>query len=450
MKHTRLISVSQMSEADQQKAGRAAEKADLMFISYATSNRLLILTILLLAWKTALATAENWPEFRGPTGQGLSSATSLPVKWDRTNVRWKVPIPGKGWSSPIVHQRRIVLTTAVPSEDSPKRQSLRALSVDAAKGEILWNVEVFVKQMGPDETINAKNSFASPTPITDGEHVFVHFGPDGTACLNRDGKRIWANDRLRYNSVHGAGGSPVLAGSRLVFHCDGAEDPFVVALDRDSGTVAWRTPRPPIASPRWSFATPLVIEVEGSRQLVSPAAQMVCSYDPMTGRELWRVRYPNKWSIVPRPVFSHGLVFVCTGYDGPAELLAIRPTGTGDVTDSHVAWRTNSSVPHTPSPLVVGDEIFLVGDNGIASCRDVETGKLHWRRRMGGNYSASPFHAAGRIYMLSEQGICTVIAAGLEYQVLATNDQEEPTLASCAVVQQAIIMRTEGHLWRIE
>jgi outer membrane protein assembly factor BamB len=206
-----------------------------------------------------------------------------------------------------------------------------------------------------------------------------------------------------------------------------------------------------MASPTWSFATPLVIEVEGSPQLVSPAAQMVCSYDPSSGEERWRVRYPNKWSIVPRPVFSHGLVLVCTGYDGPAELLAIRPTGSGDVTDSHVAWRTDNHVPHTPSPLVLGNEIYLVSDNGIASCRDVETGELHWRHRVGGNFSASPVHAAGRIYMVSEQGVCTVIAAsGREYQELATNDLQEATLASFAVVDGAIIVRTEGHLYRIE
>jgi outer membrane protein assembly factor BamB len=405
-----------------------------------------------LAWGTVVAAEEDWPEFRGPTGQGHSSATGLPVKWDLSaNVRWKVAIPGKGWSSPIVHAGRIFLTTAVPSEeDPPQRQSLRALGLDAAKGETLWDVEVFAKQIGPNEPINPKNSFASPTPITDGERVFVHFGPDGTACLGRNGKRIWTNDRLRYNPVHGAGGSPVFAGARLVFHCDGAEEPFVVALHRDSGTVAWRTLRPPAASPRWSFATPLLIEVDGTPQVVCPAAQMVCSYDPASGKELWRVRYPNKWSIVPRPVFSHGLVLVCTGYDGPAELLAIRPTGAGDVTDSHVAWRTDNYVPHTPSPLVVGNELFLISDNGIASCRDVETGDLHWRQRVDGNFSASPVHAAGRIYLLSEQGVCTVIAASREYQELATSDLQERTLASCAVVDGSIIVRTAGHLYRFE
>jgi outer membrane protein assembly factor BamB len=324
------------------------------------------------------------------------------------------------------------------------------MCLDAATGQTLWDVEVFVKEIAPGETLNPKNTYASPTPISDGERVFVHFGPDGTACLDRDGKRIWTNDQLRYNPQHGAGGSPIFAGSRLVFHCDGAEDPFVVALDRNSGSVAWRTPRPPAASPKWSFATPLLIEANGARQLISPAAQMVLSYDPDSGKELWRVRYPNKWSVVPRPVVSHGLVFVCTGFDGPAELLAIRPTGTGDVTDSHVAWRTNEHVPHTPSPLVVGHEIYLLSDSGIASCRDAQTGRLHWRHRVGGNFSASPIHAAGRIYMISERGVCTVIAADREYRELATNDFKEPALASFAIVDRAIFVRTARHLYRIE
>lgn len=407
---------------------------------------------LLLAWGPADGNAENWPEFRGPTGQGLSNATSLPVKWDlQSNVRWKTAIPGKGWSSPIVHDGCIFLTTAVPSEeDPPSQQSLRALCLDTATGKTVWNVEVFAKQMKPGEKINAKNSFASPTPITDGDHVFVHFGPDGTACLDGDGKLIWANDQLRYNSVHGAGGSPIFSGLRLVLLCDGAENPFVVALDRDSGTVAWRTSRPSMASPRWSFGTPLAIDVEGKPQLVCPAAQMICTYDPESGKELWRVRYPNKWSIVPRPVFSHGLVFVCTGYPGTAELLAIRPTGLGDVTDSHVAWRINKHVPQTPSPLIVGNDIFLVSDDGIASCRDVASGTLHWVQRLGGNYSASPVHAEGRIYLQSEQGVCTVISASREYQQLGSTDLAEPILASCAFADAAIFIRTEGSLYRIE
>jgi outer membrane protein assembly factor BamB len=194
----------------------------------------------------------------------------------------------------------------------------------------------------------------------------------------------------------------------------------------------------------------LVIEVNSKPQVVCPAAQMVCSYDPVSGRELWRVRYPNKWSIVPRPVFSHGLVFVCTGYPGSAELLAIRPTGLGDVSDSHVAWRINKNVPQIPSPLIVKSEIFLISNDGIASCRDVASGALHWRQRLAGSYSASPVYAAGRIYLQNEQGVCTVISAGREYRQLAATDLAEPILASCAIADGAIFVRTQGSLYRIE
>ena len=400
----------------------------------------------------ATSRAGDWLEFRGPTGQGHADATQLPVSWRAdTDPRWRVEVPGKGWSSPIVVAGRVVLTTAVPEQgESPRRQSLRTLCFDAATGDVRWDVEVFDKQLGPDEKIHTKNSYASPTPISDGSHLFVHFGPDGTACLDLDGGIEWSTTDLRYDPQHGAGGSPIFCGDLLVFHGDGAADPFVAALRRDSGAIAWKTPRPEMGSPKWSFCTPLQIEVDGSRQLVSPASHMVCTYDPATGRELWRVRYPNKWSVVPRPVFAHGLVFVCTGYDGPAELLAIRPDGSGDVTDTHVAWRTDDNVPHNPSPLVIGDEIYLVADNGIASCRDVRTGELHWRQRLGGNYSASPLHAAGRIYVVSEQGVCTVFAPGTSYTELAVNDFGESALASFAVADDALFIRTESHLSRVE
>ncbi len=394
----------------------------------------------------------DWPEFRGTTGQGLADGCNPPAIWDlEKNVRWKAPIAGQGWSSPIVRGDRIFLTTAVPADgDPPTRQSLRVVCLDLATGATRWDKEIFSKTIGPDVKLHKKNSHASPTPIADEQHLFVHFGPDGTACLDFDGKVIWANDRLRYNPQHGAGGSPIFSGPRLVFHADGVEEPFIAALHRDSGAVAWKTVRPETQSPRFSFCTPLEIEAEGRRQIVSPASHVVVSYDPATGEELWRVTYPNKWSVVPRPVYSHGLVFVCTGYDGPAELLAIRPTGSGDVTGTHVAWKTDDNVPHNPSPLVVGDEIYCMADNGIASCRDAATGTLHWRQRIGGNFSASPVHAAGRIYVISETGVATVFAAGREWKELGSCDFGAAALASPAFVDNAVLVRTEGHLWRIE
>jgi outer membrane protein assembly factor BamB len=399
-----------------------------------------------------VAQGEGWPDFRGPTGQGQSATAGLPTSFSPTErVRWKVAIPGKGWSTPIVDAGRVFLTTAVPStENPPVKQSLRALCLDAASGATLWDKELFSKDMSAAKS-HTKNSFASPSAITDGRHVFFHFGPDGTAAVDRDGTVVWSNDALHYDPQHGAGSSPIFAGNLLAFTGDGVADPFIAALDRGTGTVAWKTPRPEMPDPKWSFCTPLLVEAEGRRQIVSPAGHMVCSYDADTGRELWRVRYPNKWSVVPRPIFSHGLVYVCTGYDGPAELLAIRPDGEGDVTDTHVVWKTDDNIPHNPSPVIVGDAIYLVADNGIASCRDAATGKLHWRHRLGGNFSSSLVHAGGTLWIVSEQGVCTAFAASTDgYTEHGSGDMGEQVLASLAPAEGAFFLRTEGHLYRIE
>jgi len=401
---------------------------------------------------TGRAPAEEWTDFRGPTGQGQSTTADLPTSFSPTDhVRWKVALPGKGWSTPIVDGGRVFLTTAVASGESPPvKQSLRGMCLDAATGATLWDKELFSKDMTTAKS-HSKNSFASPSAITDGRHVFFHFGPDGTAALDRDGTTVWSNDSLRYDPQHGAGSSPIFVGDRLAFTADGVADPFIAALDRGTGAVAWKTARPEMPDPKWSFATPLLVEAGGRKQVVSPAGHMVCSYDADTGEELWRVRYPNKWSVVPRPVFSHGLVFVCTGYDGPAELLAIRPDGSGDVTDTHVAWKSDDNIPHNPSPIVVGDSISLVADNGIASCRDAATGNLHWRHRLGGNFSSSPVHSGGILWIVSEQGVCTAFAADpAAYRELGTADMGEQVLASLAPAEGAFFLRTEGHLYRIE
>jgi outer membrane protein assembly factor BamB len=350
-----------------------------------------------------------------------------------------------------VYQGRLYLTTAVPlADDESSDQSLRALCLDAESGNTLWDVEVFFQAAGGSGSIHAKNSHASPTPLTDGERLYVHFGPNGTAALDLTGGLLWANRDIRYDARHGGAGSPILSGRRLVFNCDGVVRPFVVALDRETGKELWRTHRPEIQTERFSFATPLEIEVDGEKQIVSPGSSIVCGYAAKTGREIWYVTYPNKWSVIPRPTYAHGLVFICTGYEGPAELLAIRPDGTGDITETNVVWRTKENVPHTPSPLIVGNEIFLVSDTGVASCRDARTGRLHWRKRLGGNYSASPINAGGRIYIPSEEGECVVLAADTEFRELARNDLGERTLASYAVYGETLFVRTAAHLFRIE
>ncbi|MEO5958347.1 MAG: PQQ-binding-like beta-propeller repeat protein, partial [Opitutaceae bacterium] len=337
--------------------------------------------------------AEPWPEFRGPTGQGISMAMELPVEWSTTkNVAWKQAVPGGGWSSPIVGRGQIFLTTAVAGQGG--RSSLRVLAFEAASGRIAWNVEVFAPAEIAAQPIHGKNTEASPTPIVDGERIYVHFGHHGTACLDRAGKIVWRNNRLGYESVHGNGGSPILVGDKLIFHGDGAESPFVVALDKNTGEIVWKIPRPVVSRRTFSFSTPLLIAVDGGSQLISPASGAVFALNPDNGREIWRVRYGQGYSVVPRPVFGHGLVFVGTGFDR-AELLAVRPDGAGDVTDTHIVWRTTRGAPLTPSLLLLGEELYAVNDAGIATCWDARTGKVHWQERLDGNYSASPVAGAG-------------------------------------------------------
>ncbi len=352
------------------------------------------------------ASAEDWTQFRGPGGQGHSLLRDLPVEWSaESGITWMKSLPGNGWSSPVVWKGRIYLTTAVESEQEDSDVSLRTLCLDAESGDELWDTEVSAVPAGT--TIHPKNSHASATPVVTADRIYVHYSTHGTAALDHDGNIIWAK-KIPYQPRHGSGSSPVLFEDLLIFNCDGIESAFVIALDVATGEERWRTARPDVAKVKFSFSTPLVIDVDGSPQLVSSGSDVVCSYDPRTGEQLWMVHYPEKFSVVPRPVYAEGLVLVCTGFEGPAELLAIRPDGRGDVTDSHVAWRADRYVPHSPSPIVHEGHVYLMSDNGIASCRDLHSGELRWRERVGGAYSASPIQAEDRLYFMSEDGVCTV------------------------------------------
>ena len=294
--------------------------------------------------------------------------------------------------------------------------------------------------------LNLKNSHASPTPIVDGDRVYVHFGAEGTAALTTTGDIVWKT-RLPYQSQHGNGGSPVLYGGLLIVSCDGSDAAFVAALDARTGKVRWKTfRRQPFDQ---AYSTPLVIRVGDRDQIVSAGAFRAAAYDPETGRELWRVGYGDGFSNVPRPVYGHGLVYIATGFQQPS-LLAVRADGAGDVTRTHVAWALRRAAPLTPSPLLAGDELYVVNDGGIATCLDAKTGETHWIQRLGGgDYSASPVLADGRVYFLSEGGMATVIAAGREFHKLSTNTVEGETLASMAVSAGSIFIRTDTHLYRI-
>ena len=391
----------------------------------------------------APAGARDWPEFRGPTGQGHSTERGLPLEWgEDRNVAWKAPVSGRGWSSPVIADGKIWLTTAVTDGGGV---SLRALAFDAASGAQILDVEVF--RSGDSRLLNAKNSHASPTPIVDGPRVYVHFGASGTAALSTaDGEILWTT-RFPYVSQHGNGGSPALHDDLLIINCDGYDQAFVVALDTSTGRIRWKSDRRGRFSQ--AYSTPLVIGVDGRHQVISIGAFRATAYDAGTGEEIWHVRYEDGFSNVPRPVYGNGLVYIDTGFNDPT-LMAVRVDGSGDVTDSHVAWIGTRSIPFTPSPVLVGTELYMVSDLGVITCVDAATGEVHWRERVLGNYSASPLYADGRIYFSSEEGVTTVIAPGTEFEALARNTIDGSMLASIAVYDGAFFIRSHSHLYRID
>ncbi len=392
--------------------------------------------------------AENWTEFRGPTGQGLSGENNLPIEWSTTNnVIWKQPIPGQGWSSPVVAGKRVYLTTGVAATNDAG-PSLFALCLDAASGKILWTTEVFKSEETKAKPMQEKNSPASPTPLLEGKRLYTHFGHNGIACLDLNGRILWRNNRLGYDPMHGNGGSPILVDDKLIYNADAKTNPCIIALSKKTGELIWKVDRTAEVKNKFSFSTPLLITVKGQKQVITPGSGVVLALDPADGREIWRARYGEGYSVIPRPVYGHGMIFISTGFNTP-ELLAIRVDGHGDVTDTHIAWRLTKGAPLTPSPLLVGAELYAVSDAGLASCLDAVSGKVYWQEHVAGNYSSSPLFADGRIYLQNEKGTGTVLKAGVEFVNLATNPLAEKSLASYAVADHSLFIRTEGNLYRI-
>ncbi len=396
--------------------------------------------------------AAAWLEFRGPDGVGHYEGPAVPTSWGPDkNVAWKVAIPGAGWSSPILLRGKLILTTAVPigAGDKPDFE-LRVVCVDAKSGKIDWNEKIFVEKATVSQP-HKKNSHASPTAVSDGERIIVHFGHMGTAALDLTGKILWKNSDYPYEHQHGNGGSPILAEGNVVFSCDGKDKQMVVALDITTGKQAWKTDRNMPAALKFSFATCQLIEHAGKKQIISAASDWCAAYDPKTGAEIWRVKYPKPgWSLITRPVYSHGLVFISSGYINQ-HLLSIKPEGTGDIT-ANIAWMTNKFAPNTPTPLIVGDELYTISDQATMSCLDAKTGKLHWSSRIKGNaYSSSPILANGKIYATSETGVGLVINPGTkELDVVAESDMKEKTFATILPADGALYLRTETTLFKFK
>lgn len=405
---------------------------------------------------TVIGVEAQWPQFRGPDGTGVPRSGTPPLEWSEDkNVRWKTAIHGRAWSSPVVLDGQVWVSTA--TKDG---RELSALALDLESGKILRDLLLF-KVENP-QFAHAFNSYASPTPVIEPGRVYVTFGSPGTAAIDtKSGKVLWERRDLECNHFRGAGSSPILFGDLLILHFDGSDQQYLVGLDKRSGRTVWQTKRSidfkdlrPDGTPeadgdfRKAFSTPHVVMSGGEPVLVSIGSKATYGYDPRSGKELWRLEERSAHSGSTRPVPGHGLIFYPTGFP-TGQLLAIRLSAVRDAMPE-VVWRVARGVPNKPSVQLVGDLIFMVNDVGIASCVEAKTGQVVWTSRVAGTYSASPISAAGRVYFFNEDGKTTVIEAGREFKVIGENFLDDGFMASPAVVGNGLVLRTRTHLYRIE
>lgn len=415
-----------------------------------------LLVALLTSYGVAWA-AENWPQFRGPEGDGHSDARGLPLVWSETkNVVWKTAIHDRGWSSPVIYGKQIWLTSG--TQDG---RHLFALCIDRDTGKILADLKLF--DVPQPQFVHPFNSPASPTPVIEQGRVYITFGAAGTACIDTKTFRVlWERRDIECNHFRGAGSSPILFGDLLLMHFDGSDRQFVIALDKKTGRTVWQTKRSiefqdldefgkPAAEGdlRKAFSTPHVQQINGRWEMISLGAKAAYSYDPFTGKELWRLEERGQHSASTRPVVGHGMIFFPTGFP-TGQLFAVRTGGQGLISDTHVAWKMKRGVSNKPSILLVDDLIYMIGDSGIASCVDAKTGEQVWQRRMGGEYSASPVYADDRLWFFSEDGQTTVLEPGRVFKVLGENRLNDGFMASPAIAGKAFYLRTRTHLYRIE
>jgi outer membrane protein assembly factor BamB len=407
---------------------------------YSFSVVVLILTI------EALSANDNWPQFRGPTGDGLCDARDVPTTWSETeNIRWKTAIQGKAWSSPVVWGDQVWVTTATADG-----KEYFAVCVDRKSGKIVHDLKLFTEEK-PQFCIDF-NSYASCTPVIEDGRFYAHFGRYGTACVDTaTGKTLWENRELKCDHWRGPGSSAILYGKLLILTFDGYDVQFVAALDKSNGKLAWKKERNiqfPDANGdlHKAYSTPSVLELNGKPQLVSPAAEATIAYDPITGNELWRFIHSGM-NEAAKPVFGHGMIYLNNGHK--KTLFAVRQGGSGLLSDADVVWTTKKSVPSRPSLLLIGDYLYMVDDQGIASCLDAKTGEFKWNERPGKEQSGSPVAAGGHIFIADQEGTTSVIEANPTYKLVALNKLKDGCMASPAIVDGAIFIRTKTHLYCI-
>ena len=393
---------------------------------------------------------EQWSQFRGHYGNGIIKSTSAPINWsENTNIDWKTPIHDRGWSSPVIWNDQIWMTTA--TKDGNK---MYAICVNKLSGKIEHDIHVF--DVKSPQAITNENTYASPTPVVEEGRVYVHFGTYGTACIStKDGQILWKRRDLNCDHEIGAGpaSSPFIYNNFLIFNVDGRDVQYVIALNKETGETAWKTNRSVDFSDvqvnqRKAYGTPFIIPRGNSNQMVSIGAKGVYSYDPENGKELWKAKHRG-WSIAPRPVYGEGLVFTMIDRDRP-EMWAINPNGSGDITETHIEWKETKRMPPRASPIIIKGLLFVVDRNGYISCIEAKTGKSIWQKRMKGRFSASPILANNLIYFFNEDTVCTIIKPTRELEIVAENIlSDNKLMATPAFDENSIYIRTEKKLTRI-
>lgn len=390
----------------------------------------------------------GWPQFLGPDGTGVVVENrGVPITWSKDqSIRWATQLAGSGWSSPVHDGQHIYVTASLDEADRDVR-TLVIHKVNLHDGTLVATYPVFDQASDRDYPIHSKNSHASPTLVLDGDELVAHFGYQGTALLTKAGETIWQNRELVFPPTHGNGGSPLLLQDQIVFTCDGGDAPSVASLDRSTGDVLWRSPRPVDSQMKFSFCTPAAFRIDGQVQILAPGSGCVSALDPRTGEPLWTFE-SSGFSVVPKPMRIGNRFVYCTGFMSP-NLIAIEPGREGNDWQPREAWRVSRNVPKTPTPIVDGDGIVMVSDEGIVTRVSVDDGEVVYRKRLGGNFSASPIRVGENIFLTNEDGVTTVIRSGDAYDELGSNDLAERTFATMAVAGDDLIVRTESTLYRI-
>ena len=398
----------------------------------------------------------NWTHFRGSNMDGHAEVEIAPLSWGETeNVVWKVPTKGLGWSSPVIFDSQIWMTSA-----SKEGAEFYTLCYDLETGNLLDEKTIFTAE--DPQRIHGTNSYATPTPCIEDGFVYVHYGSFGTACINTENfEVVWKREDMPCKHMQGPASSLILHKNLLIVHLEGTEDPYVAALDKKTGETIWKSVRPAeIYDPlepvfRKSFQTPLVIEVDGREMLISNSSFLCFAHDVNTGEVIWTIEYGYD-STVSQPLFYDGLVYGNSGWifldNTPffSRQFAVDPTGKGDVTKTHVKWMYEDEVPQIPTPVIVDGKMYMVHDRGMVTCLDPKTAEVIWKEKLKGNFNASPIYAAGNIYFFNVKGECTIVKPADTFQKVAVNDIGETIKAIPVFVEDKMILRSDKFLYLIK